>query len=105
MFLQRSTQNNMANVIVSPLITERSMALAQTGKYTFVITKQATKPEVKKAVEKLFNVHVQKVLTVITKGRTKRVGKRREEVHLQPLKKAVVEVKKGEKIALFEQTK
>jgi large subunit ribosomal protein L23 len=95
----------MNNVIVSPLITERSMVLAQNGKYTFVITRQATKPQVKQAIEKLFNVHVQKIMTVITKGRTKRVGKRREEVQLQPMKKAVVEVKKGEKIALFEQTK
>lgn len=95
----------MLDVIVSPLITERSMVLAQGGKYTFVVTKQATKQQVKKAVEKLFNVHVEHISTVVTKGRTVRVGKRREEVHLQPMKKAVVSVKKGEKIALFEATK
>ena len=95
----------MKHVIVSPLITERSMALAQSGQYTFVVGRFATKEEVKKEVEKLFSVHVQSVSTVVTKGRTKRVGKRREEVQLQPMKKAVVAVKKGEKIALFEATK
>lgn len=95
----------MKQIIVSPFITERSMALAQNGRYTFLVGRFATKEEVKTVVEKLFNVHVQSVATVVIKGRTKRVGKRREEVQLQPMKKAVVEVKKGEKIALFEATK
>jgi len=95
----------MTQVIISPLITERSMALAQEGKYTFNVGRFATKTQIKLAVEKLFNVHAQKIMTVVTKGRTKRVGKRREQVQLQPMKKAVVQVKKGEKIALFEQTK
>ncbi|MDE2025436.1 MAG: 50S ribosomal protein L23 [Patescibacteria group bacterium] len=95
----------MTQIIVSPFITERSMALAQNGKYTFLVGRFSTKEEVKKEVERLFNVHVQKIMTVVVKGRTKRIGKRRDEIHLQPFKKAVVEVKKGEKIALFEATK
>ena len=61
-------------VIVKPIITERSSEDLQEGKYTFKVNKKATKVEIAKAVEKLFEVKVLKVNTMTVKGKTKRVG-------------------------------
>lgn len=72
------------------------------GKYTFMVAKDAAKGAIKQALEKMFNVHVVSVSTSIVKGRTKRVGKRREEVDQASWKKATVRLRKGEKISLFE---
>lgn len=94
----------MANVIIRPLITESSMISAQVGKYTFVVAKSASKEDVKRAVEKHFNVHVLSVTVRVVKGKTHRVGPRREQVDMPIIKKATVTVQKGEKIGLFEAT-
>ena len=61
-------------VIVKPIITERSSEDLQEGKYTFKVNKKATKVEIAKAVEKLFEVRVLKVNTMTVNGKTKRVG-------------------------------
>ena len=61
-------------VIIKPIITERSSEGLQEGKYTFKVNKKATKVEIAKAVEKLFEVKVLKVNTIIVKGKEKRVG-------------------------------
>ena len=61
-------------VIVRPIITEKSNDGLQAGKYTFKVAKKATKVEIAKAVEKLFGVKVLKVNTVSVKGKEKRVG-------------------------------
>ena len=61
-------------VIVKPIITERSSEDLQEGKYTFKVNKKATKVEIAKAVEKLFEVKVLKVNTISVKGKEKRVG-------------------------------
>ena len=61
-------------IIVKPIITERSSEDMQEGKYTFKVNKKATKVEIAKAVEKLFEVKVLKVNTMTVKGKTKRVG-------------------------------
>ena len=60
-------------VIVRPVITEKSNDEMQSGKYTFEVNKKATKVEIAKAVEKLFEVKVLNVNTMIVKGKTKRV--------------------------------
>ena len=62
------------DIIVKPIITEKSNDAMQEGKYTFKVAKNATKPEIAKAVEKLFNVKVLKVNTMTVKGKQKRVG-------------------------------
>ena len=62
------------DIIVEPIITERSNDDMQEGKYTFKVNKKATKIEIAKAVEKLFEVKVLKVNTVTVKGKEKRVG-------------------------------
>lgn len=61
-------------IIIQPLITERSMDGMEQKKYSFKVAKKATKSEVKKAIEKLFDAQVKKVNTMIMPGKTKRVG-------------------------------
>lgn len=90
------------NVIISPIITEKSMLDASAGKFTFKVYKSANKNEIKKEVEKRFNVNVTHISTNILKGRKIRVGARRTEKSVSDSKKAIVTVKKGQKIGLFE---
>lgn len=90
------------NIIIKPIITEKSMQLAKKNKYSFLVEKNATKEALKRVVEKLFSVHVSRVTTVIIKGKELRVGKKRMLSSLPATKKAIVSVKKGEKIDLFE---
>ena len=61
-------------IIVRPVITEKSNDEMQAGKYTFEVNKKATKVEIAKAVEKLFEVKVLKVNTMNVNGKKKRVG-------------------------------
>ena len=61
-------------VIIKPIVTERSSEDLQEGKYTFKVNKKATKVEIAKAVEKLFEVKVLIVSTISVKGKSKRVG-------------------------------
>ena len=61
-------------IIVRPVVTEKSNDGLQEGKYTFEVNKKATKVDIANAVEKLFNVKVLKVNTMTVKGKTKRVG-------------------------------
>lgn len=89
-------------IIIKPLVTEKSMADVSKGKYTFIVDKFATKPVIKQAVKDMFNVTVRSVATRIVKGKTKRIGARRQEVTEVSYKKATVLLKKGDKIALFE---
>lgn len=92
----------MRDVLVRPVITEKSMADANNSKFTFVVDLAADKTAIKKAVEKEFSVKVLDVATVIVKYKTKRVGKKRTEKVLGSYKKALVQLVKGQKIALFE---
>lgn len=63
------------DIIIKPIITEKSNMEMQVGKYTFEVNKKATKVDVKRAVEKLFNVKVLKVNTINVSGKEKRVGR------------------------------
>jgi len=87
------------DVIIKPIITERSMEGLQIGKYTFKVAKSANKIEIGKAVEELFGVKVAKVHTMNCKGREKRMGKN---VGFKPdWKKAIVTLVEGEKTIEF----
>lgn len=61
-------------IIIAPIVTEKSNDQLQEGKYTFEVNKKATKVEIAKAVEKLFGVKVVKVNTMNVSGKKKRVG-------------------------------
>ncbi len=63
------------DIILKPVITEKSMDELQAGKYTFKVATDANKTEIKKAVEALFNVKVAKVNTLNCNGKEKRVGR------------------------------
>ena len=77
-------------IIIAPVVTEKSNDELQEGKYTFKVNKKATKVEIAKAVEKLFEVKVLKVSTITVKGKTKRVG--RYEGKTSDWKKAIVTI-------------
>ena len=84
------------DVIVSPVITEKATALSEHNKVVFKVRKDATKPQIKEAVEKLFDVKVMSVNTVLTKGKKKvfrgRLGQRSD------VKKAIVTLVEGQAI-------
>lgn len=62
------------DIIIKPIITEKSMSGLQENKYTFKVAKSANKIEIAKAVEELFGVEVKKVNTMNVRGRAKRMG-------------------------------
>ncbi|MCT4565521.1 MAG: 50S ribosomal protein L23 [Maledivibacter sp.] len=63
------------DIIIKPLVTEKSMEDMTEGKYTFEVDKKANKSEVKKAIEEIFGVKVEKVNTMNVTGKEKRMGR------------------------------
>ena len=92
--------NSLYNVIIRPIISERSYDLMEQGKYTFEVAKDAPKQEIRQAVEKLFNVHVVKVNTMNVSGKKKRVRYQTPGT-TRSWKKAVVTLAEGEQIEIF----
>lgn len=90
------------NVLIRPIITEKSMNGVAVGKFTFEVKKEANKSAIKNAVEQQFKVNVISVTTSLVKGKRGRVGVRRIEKVKTPWKKATVELKNGQKIDLFD---
>jgi large subunit ribosomal protein L23 len=90
------------HVLLGPVITEKSMSEASKGRFTFHVAKTSTKYEIKKVIEERFKVNVTKITTVLIKGRSARSGTRRIERIKNPFKKAVVTLKAGEKIGIFD---
>jgi large subunit ribosomal protein L23 len=89
------------DIIKRPLITEKAeRAREESGSFAFEVHREATKIQVKNAVEKLFGVHVTGVRTSIARGKNKRVG--RNMGRRPNWKKAIVTLKEGESISLFE---
>ncbi len=84
------------DVIVSPVITEKSTMASESNQVVFNVARNATKPEIKKAVEALFGVKVKAVNTLLRKGKVKRfrgiIGKQND------VKKAVVTLDEGQSI-------
>lgn len=87
------------DIIIKPVITEKSMDELQNGKYTFKVAKNANKIEIKKAVEALFGVEVAKVNTLNVNGKAKRVG--RFEGRTSDWKKAVATLTEDSKTIEF----
>jgi large subunit ribosomal protein L23 len=84
------------DVILAPVITEKSTLLSENNAVVFKVTEDATKPAIKAAVEALFDVKVTKVNTMITKGKTKRwKGK---PYTRSDVKKAIVTLAEGQSI-------
>lgn len=88
------------DVLKKPLITEKSTSLLQENKYTFEVDPRANKTEITQAVQSIFKVKVEKVNTMRVKGKTKRV--RNIPGKTPDRKKAIVTLRKGDKIEIFE---
>ena len=91
--------NSVYNVIIRPVVSERTFDLMGHNKYTFEVAKDAPKEEIRDAVEKIFNVHVVKVNTVNVKPKNKRV--RFVQGKTRTWKKAIVTIAEGESIEIF----
>ena len=91
--------NSVYNVIIRPVVSERSYDLMEQGKYTFEVARTAPKEEIRDAVEKIFGVHVVKVNTVNVKPKNKRVRMQQGKTRLW--KKAIVTLTEGESIEIF----
>ena len=86
---------NPHDVIIRPVVTEKSMTEMADKKYTFVVDKKANKTEIKKAVEAIFDVKVEKVNTLNYDGKMKRMG--RTQGRTASFKKAVFKLTEGSK--------
>ena len=91
---------NSYEILRRPVITEKNTLLIEQNKYTFEVARGANKPQIKEAVEKAFKVKVADVNVIHMPGKMRRAGRRRG---MTPSwKKAVVTLKEGNKIELFE---
>ena len=88
------------DVIIRPVVSEKSYAGLEGNRYTFLVRPDANKTEIKEAIQKIWNVHVLSVNTMMRKGKTKRqryvTGKRPDQ------KRAVVTLAAGDNIEIFE---
>jgi large subunit ribosomal protein L23 len=96
-----STKGDPRDVILAPVISEKSYALIDENAYTFVVHPKANKTEIRQAVEAIWGVRVTKVNTLNRRGKSKRfrytVGRRND------VKRAVVKLATGDRIEIFEQ--
>lgn len=90
------------DVVIKPIISEKSMREVTAGRYTFAVKVAAAKPLIKMALKNLFNVDVIEIKTMHVPGKRRRVGRRRTQTVMSAWKKAVVELKPDQKIDLFE---
>ena len=91
---------HLYEILRRPLVTEKATLLQEENRYTFEVARKASKLQIKQAVERAFKVKVAKVNVMTVPGKTKRMGRR--EVTNPPWKKAIVVLKPGNKITLFE---
>lgn len=87
-------------VIVQPVITEKSSLMKSDSVYVFSVLKDSSKIDIKNAVEKLFKVNVKSVNTLKVRGKTRRLGKSSGKT--SSWKKAYVKLKAGQKIEMIE---
>jgi large subunit ribosomal protein L23 len=91
-------------VVLRPVISEKSMDETTRHKYTFAVDETANKMQIKAAVEELFDVTVLRVNVLMTKSKEKsrNRGRNRQRGYTSPWKKAIVTVKAGDSIEFFE---
>ncbi len=90
---------DLADLILKPIITEKGTIQMELGKYVFDVLPKATKPEIKAAIESLFDVTVTKVNTLTLPRKKRRVG--RFMGYKAQYKRAIVTLKEGDSIVLF----
>lgn len=92
----------MKLIVKRPLITEKTMALAGRGWFTFEVEKNARKDVIAREVARLYNVQVREVRSVLLPAKTRRVGRRLLPREKPARKKAMVRLAEGQKIPVFE---
>ena len=92
----------LSDIIISPVITEKSTILQESGKYTFKVSNDANKSSVKKAIEELFEVKVVAVNIILKIWKPKTLGRNR--IITPSNKKAIVSLSPGETINISEGT-
>ncbi|MBI2861807.1 MAG: 50S ribosomal protein L23 [Chloroflexi bacterium] len=90
---------NLEEVLLRPIVTEKSTRLTEAGWYTFEVRREANKIEIRKAVEKVFKVDVVKVNTMNISGKIRRRGQ--SQGRTRSWKKAMVALASGQRIELF----
>ena len=88
-----------SQVIIRPIVSEKTFALAEAQKYTFRVHDKVHKTQIRQAIEELFDVHVLEVRTAWVKSKPKRRG--HTSGRTRSWKKAVVQVREGETIPIF----
>ena len=89
-----------SQVLIAPIVSEKSYAATVTGQYTFKVHQNAHKTQIRQAVEELFDVHVVDVRTLSVKSKPKRRGV--TSGRTRQWKKAIVQVRPGESIPVFQ---
>jgi large subunit ribosomal protein L23 len=95
----RYKERDLADLILKPIITEKGTIQMELGKYVFDVLPKATKPDIRAAIESLFDVTVVKVNTLTLPRKKRRVGK--FVGYKAQYKRAIVTLKEGDSIALF----
>ena len=95
----RLNDRELADLIIKPIITEKGTIQMELNKYVFNVLPKATKPDIRAAIESLFDVTVVKVNTLKLPRKKRRVG--RFEGYKTQYKRAIVTLKEGDSIALF----
>ena len=95
----RLNDRELADLILKPIITEKGTIQMELDKYVFDVLPKATKPDIRAAIESLFDVTVVKVNTLKLPRKKRRVG--RFEGYKAQYKRAIVTLKEGDSIALF----
>ena len=90
------------DVILRPVVSEKSYALLEKGVYTFIVRPDANKIEIRQAVERVFSVTVVKVNTLNRKGKKKRHRRQPKFGKRPDTKRAIVTLAEGQRIPLFE---
>ena len=91
------------DVIISPVVSEKSYQLIESNVYTFLVHPDAAKPEIRAAVEEIFNVKVAKVNTLNRKGKTSRDRRTGRPGSRPDRKRAIVTLVEGDSIDLFKE--
>jgi large subunit ribosomal protein L23 len=91
---------NNYKIIIRPLVTEKNTNLMALNKYSFEVDRNASKPQIRQAIEAIFNVSVTDVHTMNVRGKLRRRG--REFGYTRDWKKAIVTLAEGDRIEIFE---
>lgn len=98
----KKKQTNIIDIVKYPIITDKTTSVIEDNIYCFAVNKTSNKYEIKKAIEKIFNVKVNKINTTVSAPKNKKVGKTKGQI--TQYKKAIVKLHHESKINLFEDT-